>query len=307
VKPIVVVGSINMDLVCEIAHLPEPGQTVMGRSFAMNPGGKGANQAAAVARLGYPSILLGAVGEDSFGHELRSSLEAYGVMTSHLHQAQGASGTASIFVDASGENRIIVVAGANREVTPEYLHAKQDVLQNAGMVLAQLETPVESIEWLADFCDEQGVPLILDPAPAKDLPRKVLSKVAWLTPNQTEAAFYIQTADEPEETAQQLFALGIKRILLKRGAEGSFIAVNDGTRYRTEAFPTRVIDTTAAGDAFNGAFAVGLMQGNSIEESARFASAAAALSVTRKGAQSSLASMGEVQSFLNSAKGKEHA
>lgn len=298
-KPIVVVGSINMDLVCQTERIPRPGQTVMGTSFAMNPGGKGANQAVAVARLGHPSILLGSVGEDSFGRELLEALSDYGVETSYIRRVEGASGIASIVVDVAGENMILVVPGANLQVTPEYLHSRRYVLESAGMVLAQLEIPLESIEWLADYCREHDLPFMLDPAPASELSQSLLSKITWFTPNQTEATFYAGFDEGPEETARRLLALGAENILLKLGAEGAWIAMADGTQHKIDAFPAKVVDTTAAGDAFNGAFAVSLMRGGSVEASGRFASAAAAVSVTRKGAQGSLADADEVQSLLN--------
>lgn len=300
-KPIVVVGSINMDLVSQTERIPQPGETVIGSAFQLHSGGKGANQAVAVARLGYPSILLGVLGDDIFGRQLLSTLNDLGVDTEHVGSTAGSSGTASIVVDAHGENTIIVTPGSNRQVTPDYLRTKLDVLRSAGMVLAQLEIPIETVVWLAGCCAELGVPLMLDPAPATPLPPTLLSQVAWFTPNQTEAAFYAGADESTEQKLARFFGMGIRNVILKRGPDGALVAGADGARHRIDAFKVDAIDTTAAGDAFNGAFSVALMRGLSPVESARFAGAAAALSVTRHGAQASLPSQEEVAILLSQA------
>lgn len=297
-KPIVVVGSINMDLVSQTERIPGPGETITGLGFQMYSGGKGANQAVAVARLGYPSILLGIVGNDIFGRQLLSTLDTFGVDTHHVGSSARSSGTASIVVDANGENTIIVTPGSNLEVTPEYLRSRLEVLRDAGMVLAQLEIPTGTIVWLANYCAEQGIPLILDPAPAMPLPESVLSQIAWFTPNQTEASFYAGAEESEEQMVTRFFGMGVRNVILKQGAEGAFVASANGDRHRVASFPVNVLDTTAAGDAFNGAFCVALMWGQSAAESARFAAAAAAISVTRHGAQPSLASQEEVLALL---------
>jgi ribokinase len=297
-KPIVTVGSINMDLVSSAERIPRPGETLIGRTFHANSGGKGANQAVAVARLGYPSVMLGMVGEDALGEQLLQTLQSYGVDTSHIGVAAGSSGTASIVVDVAGENAIIVTPGANLSVTPQYLNSKKEVLSSAGLVLAQLEVPLQTISWLAECCAQLEIPLMLDPAPAAVLPPQLLSQVAWFTPNQTEAAFYVDGELSQEETLASLFSMGLRQVVLKLGASGVLIACDDGRRERIPAVPVRTVDTTAAGDAFNGAFGVALMRGKSIGESARFAAAAAALSVTRAGAQTSLPSQDEVDTAM---------
>jgi len=296
-KPIVVVGSINMDLVSRTKFLPGPGETVIGSGFEMHSGGKGANQAVAVARLGYPSILLGAVGEDLFGRNLLSTLDSYGVDISHIKEGK-TSGVASIVVDAAGENTIIVAPGANLEVSPDYLDTKSDILKNAGMVLAQLEIPLETIEWLADCCYRYNLPFMLDPAPARALPETLLREITWFTPNEVEAAFYSRSDEGTEQSLGWLFDKGVSNVILKQGRRGAFVATADGGRERIEAFAVDALDSTAAGDAFNGAFAVSLMRGDSVNASARFAAAAAAISVSRRGAQPSLADQKEVLSLL---------
>jgi ribokinase len=297
-KPIVVVGSINMDLVSRTESFPKIGETVTGLGFEMHSGGKGANQAVAIARLGYPAILLGAVGTDLFGQNLLSTLKSYGVDTSHIKVEGKTSGTASIVVDSRGENAIIVTPGANAAVDSEYLKTKLDLLKNAGLVLTQLEIPLETVEWLADCCCRHNVPLMLDPAPARSLPTSLLQRITWFTPNEIEAAFYSRNRNEPEESLAYFSREGIKNVILKQGRKGALVATADGHREWIDAFAVDVLDTTAAGDAFNGAFAVSLMKGNTVRQSARFAAAAAAVSVSRRGAQPSLAQESEVLSIL---------
>jgi ribokinase len=297
-KPIVVVGSINMDLVSHAHHLPRAGETIIGTSFNLHSGGKGANQAVAVARLGHPSILLGKVGSDAFGQQLLETLRGYGVDTEHIEISSGSSGTATIVVDEAGENCIVVTPGANLEVTPHYLRGKMEILRSAGMVLVQLEIPLPTVEWLARVCEEAGIPLILDPAPARLLPQSLLARVAWFTPNETEAGFYAQNASVEDGVVSKLRAAGVRNLVLKRGPEGALLAEANGSQHSIEAFPVSALDTTAAGDAFNGAFAVAMARGYTPIESARFAAAAAAISVTREGAQPSLPTGEETEELL---------
>lgn len=301
-KPIVVVGSINMDLVSLTPRAPLPGETVFGTDFKMYSGGKGANQAVATARLGYPSVMLGKVGDDIFGTQLLEILQRDGVDISHVERTSAPTGTASIVVDERGENSIIVTPGANLEVTPEYLESKRNILREAGIVLAQLEIPMATIRRLAEMCEEIGVPLMLDPAPAQALDAATLRRITWLTPNETEAAFYAGSSTSADETARALLAAGVRNVILKCGQAGALI-MNSDVRCNVSAFTVEAIDTTAAGDSFNGAFAVAQMRGLDMEESARYAAAAAALSVTRKGAQASLPTREELDRFLASKAG----
>jgi ribokinase len=191
-----------------------------------------------------------------------------------------------------------VVPGANYQVTPHYLEGKADVLRSAAIVLTQLEIPLESVEWLARFCAESGVPLMLDPAPAAALPDSLLGNVAWFTPNETEAAYYAGDAGEADQLPQRLFALGTRNVILKRSTAGALVISADGSSIWTDAFPVQAVDSTAAGDAFNAAFAVALARGLTLQDSARFAAAAAAVSVTREGAQASLPTSVEVASLM---------
>jgi ribokinase len=302
-KPVVVVGSINLDLVANAERIPAAGETVHGSNFQMHPGGKGANQAVAVARLGYPVQMIGKIGSDALGEQLRSHLQSAGVGLEGVASVEGASGVAMIVVAPRGENCIVVTPGANAQVTPEYVDRYSSLIRDAGIVLAQLEIPVETVQRVADLCFQYKVPLILDPAPAQALPAILLQRVSWFTPNETEAAFYAENnaAGNPQmdsrALAQRLLALGPRRVLLKMGSRGAYLAAK-GIEEHIDAIAVEAIDTTAAGDAFNGAFAVGLLGGKDPVESARFAVAAAALSVTRPGAQPSMPILKEVELLL---------
>jgi ribokinase len=303
-KPIVVVGSINMDLVASAEYIPSVGETIEGTGFQFQPGGKGANQAVAVAKLGYPVRMIGKVGDDLFGIQLRSRLEESGVETAGIGVSPGSSGIALIVVSDRGENIIVVIPGANATVTPEFLEQKRDIICSAGMVLTQLEIPLGTVEYLASMCERENIPLVLDPAPARPLSRALLESISWFTPNETEAAFFaggatnVDNSSSPHLVAGRLFEKGVKRMVLKLGARGAFLVTGADNQVMLESTPVRAIDTTAAGDAFNGAFATGLLLWNEPLKSARFAMAAAAVSVTRFGAQASMASMKEVQELL---------
>lgn len=302
-KPIIVVGSINTDLVATTKKMPLAGETLIATGFQTHPGGKGANQAVGVARLGYPVQLIGRLGTDAFGTELRSYLQHAGVDITGVTKSEGASGVAVLTVAESGENSILVAPGANAKVTPKDLDDNISILRNAGMVLAQLEIPLETVEHLARICARENVPLILDPAPAAELSSTIFKDIAWFTPNQTETAFYLGKTSgnaSPAETAQMLLSKGCRGVVLKMGAEGSYLCSKDGVDDQVPAFSVKAIDTTAAGDAFNAGFATGLMLGKSPLDSAAFAAAVAAISVTRSGAQPSMPSMSEVEEFLKS-------
>jgi ribokinase len=303
-RPIVVVGSINTDLVAVTKRNPVVGETVLGSDFQIHPGGKGANQAVAVARLGYPVRLIGRLGNDAFGADLRTHLEKAGVETSGVSTSDGASGVAVIVVSGKGDNSIVLAPGANSKVTPEDIDANISILRSAGMVLAQLEIPMETVEHLARVCARENVPLILDPAPASDLSPGIFKDIAWFTPNQTEAAFYLGSKHSesnplsPAAMANVFLSNGCRGVVLKMGAHGTYLGLQGGIGSSVPAFSVNAIDTTAAGDAFNAGFATALMLGKSPLDSAVFAAAVAAISVTRRGAQPSMPSMAEVEKFL---------
>ena len=305
-KPIVVVGSINMDLVASAPHIPAAGETILGTDFQTHPGGKGANQAVAAARVGGPSGLqvqmIGQLGSDDIGKQLREGLNKAGVDTTSVGTVPGTSGVALITVAANGDNSIVVTPGANTQVTPEFLDQHAEKIRKAGIVLAQLEIPLETVVHLAELCAKSEVPLMIDPAPAQELPSGLFSKITWFTPNETEAAFYLGKKlkdDGAEAAANSLIAKGLKGVILKLGDKGSYFAVAKGNEVTIKPFHVKAVDSTAAGDAYNGAFAAALMLGQSRLEAAMFASAASAISVTRAGAQKSMATFEEVEQMLD--------
>lgn len=303
-KPVVVVGSINIDLVANTEKIPIEGETVLGKSFRIHPGGKGANQAVAVARLGYPVRMVGRLGDDSFGVQLKAHLESAGVDVAGVAVSPGTSGIAMIVVAEKGENSIVITPGANARLTPQDLDANLEIIRSAGIVLTQLEIPIETVRHLAEICSREEVPLILDPAPAKELPLDLLKNIEWFTPNETEAAFFIGHSNgvantlDPVPMAQRLLRNGMRGVVLKLGSRGAYLASATGQTAFLDPFPAGAIDTTAAGDAFNGAFATGLMLNMGPVEAARFATAAAAISVTRAGAQPSMPGMEEVEQMM---------
>jgi len=302
-KPIVVVGSINLDLVVRANRIPKVGESVIGHSFATFFGGKGANQAVAVARLGYPVSMVGNVGDDAFGTQLRNGLKEAGVGTEYVGTVAGSSGTALITTGPHGENSIVVVPGANAQLIPKSLERAKPLLERAGFILVQLEIPLETVEYLAEFAEGHGIPFMLDPAPARKLPMSLLRRVSWLTPNETETRALLRTKlDDSDRTtyaaADKLRLSGVKNVALKLGSRGCVIAQESLPKQRIAAFRVNAVDTTAAGDAFNAGLAVGLLRGSSVFDSAVFASAVAALCVTRPGAQPSMPRSDEVEKFL---------
>jgi ribokinase len=297
-KPIVVVGSINMDLVTRTPRIPLAGQTLTGTGFVTTPGGKGANQAVAAARLGYPVQMIGKVGEDVFGQALLDNLAHAGVGASAVERVAGPSGVAPILVADNGENSIVVVPGANGEVDCASIDRHSALIRSAGMVLCQLELPLETVSHVLALCADAGVPVMLDPAPAAPLPEAIWSQVTWFTPNETEAALYVGDELAEENSAKRLLGRGLRGVVLKRGSKGAYVAVAGGKAAWVRPFPVEAVDTVGAGDSFNGAFAVALLEGHDPFAAARFASAAAAISVTRRGAQASMPTRAEVDAFL---------
>jgi ribokinase len=304
-KPIVVVGSINVDLVATAKQIPLRGETVMGSSFQTFSGGKGANQAVAAARLGSRVQMIGKLGSDAFRAQLRRSLIEAGVDTQAVAEVPGSSGVALIITEASGDNAITIVGGANAQLTPADLDANLELIGRAGILLTQLEIPLETVEHLAAIACREGIPLVLDPAPARALPASLLKAVEWLTPNETETCSLLGRPQQElsenilNELATALLDRGSRNIVLKLGSRGCYLALADGTRKLLPAYPVHAVDTTAAGDAFNGALAVALLEGKGALASAQWASAVAAISVTRAGAQPSMPTSSEVSRFLD--------
>jgi ribokinase len=309
-KRLLVVGSINLDLVAFAPAIPYAGATICGTSFSTYPGGKGANQAYASARLGTPVSMIGKLGNDAFGGELRANLQSVGIDTSAVEVVPTSSGIAQITTAANGENVIVVIPGANSQLLSVDLDRQADLIRRSSIILTQLEIPLATVEYLGLLARRYGVPLVLDPAPAQPLPASLLHAVEWLTPNESEACTLLGlparelTADRFEETAEMLLRLGCRNVILKLGRRGCCLALADGTRALVPAREVQAVDTTAAGDAFNGAFASCLLRGLDPIESARWACAVAAVSVTRHGAQPSMPSEQEVQEFLNAQSAK---
>jgi ribokinase len=303
-KRIVVVGSINLDLVAATQRIPVAGETVAGLSFRTFPGGKGANQAVAAARLGGAVSMVGKLGDDDFGVQLRESLEESNVNTEAVEVVPGSSGVALITTDPNGQNAITVVAGANAHLSPADLDANLSLIRSAGILLTQLEVPLVTAEYLAVIAAQERIPLVLDPAPARFLPPSLLKSVDWVTPNETETCILLGRGPQElsekltEDAANALLDCGCRNVILKLGDRGCYVALSDGTRELLPAYAVEAVDTTAAGDAFNGAFAVALMNGLEPLESASWASAVAAISVTRHGAQASMPTASEVARFL---------
>ena len=299
---ITVAGSLNMDFVVQVERLPQPGETVLGGGFVTLPGGKGANQACAAGRLGGRVRMLGRVGDDVFGRELVESLGRAGVDTKAVRVSEATpTGVALIFVEAGGQNQIVVASGANGLLTPEDVAAELDAAE--GFLLLQLETPLETIERAAALASRRGMTVILDPAPARPLPNELLARVSVLTPNESEALVLldrrgsnVSLADAPE-IASALLKRGPKAVILKLGANGAYLEDGSGGRH-FPGFEVQAVDATAAGDSFGGALGVALAEGHPLPEAIPFANAAAALSVTRLGAQASMPERRDVEALL---------
>ncbi|MBB5356904.1 ribokinase [Rhodanobacter sp. ANJX3] len=290
---IVVVGSINMDLVTLAPRFPAPGETLMAESFHTIPGGKGANQAVAAARLGAEVSLIGALGNDIFGRQLRQGLIDEGVDITHVQSLDDcASGTASITV-AQGDNHILVVPAANARVTSEQVELAKDLIERADAVLVQMEIPLATVEATVRLAHRLGVPVILNPAPAQPLPTDWLKLVRYVTPNQHELAILLDA--DGNDDFHALMQRAPCPVVLTRGEEGAWYR-EDGSPIHQSGFHVDVVDTTGAGDTFNAALAVFLHEGLPI--AVKKACAAAALSVSRLGAQGGMPRLSEVKALL---------
>lgn len=297
-----VVGSINMDLVGKTERMPRGGETLRGSDFRLVPGGKGANQAVAVARTGGQVKMLGRVGNDVFGHQLVEKLQENNVDTRMVKATEGVpTGVAIILVDAAGENSIVVVPGANDRVSPSDVEEARAVLEGAQSILVQLEIPLETVQAVIAVAKNAGVPVILDPGPAQPLAREILAGVDIITPNEHEAQVLtgekLENMADARRIAETLVTRGVKTVILKLGDEGAILA-QAGHVEHIPAHKVKAEDTTAAGDSFAGGLAVALAEGCSIRDAVLFANAVGALSVTKMGAQSSIPTRAEVDAFL---------
>ncbi|MEI8094389.1 MAG: ribokinase [Spirochaetales bacterium] len=290
-KTFCVVGSLNMDMVTRLDHFPRPGETLTGQSFTIFPGGKGANQAVALARLGCDVVLVGSVGDDFLGHRYRDTLRQESVGVDSVVLQGGETGTASIQVNATGENTIVVVPGANAKVTPEVVRLHAELIARSELVLLQLEIPIESTLEAARIARAAGRTVLLDPAPARPLPDELWGLVSILTPNETEASLLSGCDASTEEglraAAHWLVNRGVPTVVIKAGSRGAYLATSEGV-VAVPGFPVEVVDTVAAGDSFNAGLACALGKGQPLVRAIRFANAVAALSTTSTGAQSAM-------------------
>ncbi len=293
-KPLVIVGSVNMDLVLGCQHLPAPGETVVGRDFRVLPGGKGANQAVAAARLGAAVEFVGCVGDDPFGAQAAAALRAEGITLTHLHRVVGvATGVAIVLVEESGQNSIALGPGANHALSIEHIDAASDSIAAAGMLVCQFESPLAAVQRAIGIAFAADVPVLLNPAPAQPLPDALLAMVSLLVPNEGEAAALAGamgvtgSADDGATSASALRKRGSRTVIVTLGAKGVLLA-DEGGCVQYPAYAARALDTTGAGDAFVGALAAALLQGHELPAAIDFAQRAAAFSVEHHGAQAAM-------------------
>ncbi|HWK58067.1 MAG TPA: ribokinase [Parapedobacter sp.] len=297
-KKIIVVGSMNMDMVVKTSHIPQPGETVLGGSFFMNPGGKGANQAVAVARLGGDVAFVGKIGDDIFGKQSAQLFDEEGVDTNGiLSDHDSPSGIALITVDEQGENSIVVAPGANAHLEPADVERVLEKYPDSKLLLMQLEVPMRTVEFAAQHARKKGMQVILNPAPANALVPSVFHLVDILTPNVNEAEMLsgVRITDIPSarQAAESIRERGVKHVIVTLGKDGAAL-LEGGVFYHIPAPVVETVDTTAAGDVFNGALAVALAEGKGLTDATSFACRAASIAVTKMGAQSSIPFRNEV-------------
>lgn len=299
---IVVIGSLNMDMVVRTNRSPDAGETLIGQAFALSPGGKGANQAVAAARLGAEVSMIGRVGKDTFGSEMLEIIRNEGIHIEHISVSEHqATGVASIIIEEDGENRIIVVPGANIELTVQDIQALEAVISQTKIIVLQLEMDLAMSEQAIAIAHRKGIPVILNPAPARVLKDEMLAQVSYLTPNETEAGILsgmtVDSAETAEQAARILLQKGVQNVIVTLGSKGALIVNAEGAK-AVPGFPVKAVDTVAAGDSFNGALAQQLVLGKTLEEAVSFANAVGALAVGKEGAIPSLPQLSEVEHFL---------
>lgn len=299
-KNICVIGSLNMDLVVNVDTMPKPGQTIIGSNFKEVPGGKGANQAVAMARLNGNVSMIGKVGEDGFGQTLINSLKNDKVDTTYIQTSKGATGVALITVDKNAQNSIVVSPGANFEVKEDDIDNNIEAIKNSDIVVLQLETPLNTIKYALNKAKELNKYTILNPAPAVKLDDEIIKNVDLLTPNETEleiiSGVSIETEEDIQKAAQIMIEKGVKELIVTLGSKGSLYINKEKSMFK-KAYKVEAVDTTVAGDSYTGALAVALSQDKNIEDAMDFASKVGALSVLKEGAQSSLPTLEDVKNF----------
>lgn len=300
---IVVVGSLNMDMVVKAEKRPEKGETLLGKDFFMTPGGKGANQAYAAAVLGGSVSMIGCLGKDVFGEKLKENLVSAGVDVSAIKMDQTApSGTAFITLDPEGDNSIIVAPGANNLTSPDLIREKADRIKKAKLLIVQLEIPLNAVLEAVSIASEAGVKVLLDPAPARVLPKELLEKVDYITPNMTElyslTGIEVTDSKSAQVAAVKLLDQGVGTVYAKMGGKGVTVVTASRKNYLA-GYEVQAVDTTAAGDAFCGAVAVGIVSGKDVWDAGLYGNAVGALTVTKRGAQASIPSRQAVELFLH--------
>jgi ribokinase len=301
-RKMIVLGSVNADHVVQVDDFPRPGETVIGRGYQVLPGGKGANQAVAAARLGAEVGFIACVGDDDFGARILQRFRDDGIDTTAVTVVDGMpTGIALIQIASGGENSIVVSSEANECLTPELLEGRLALLKRADTLLMQLESPLATIELAARKAREAGTAVVLNPAPARPLPDVLLADVSVITPNETEAEVLtgvkVATEDDARRAAEILHGKGVATVIITLGKNGAFLSA-DGVSRRIAGYSVTPVDTTAAGDTFNGALVAALQQGKDMAGAVRFAHGAAAISVTRLGAQTSIPYRAEVDKFI---------
>lgn len=296
-KKILVIGSLNMDFMIAAKRFPNLGETVTDATWQQFPGGKGANQAAAAAKLLGSVSFIGALGDDNLGKSLLQSLIKAGIHTVAVKKVAAPTGAAVVMVDENGDNRIIVIPGANRQLTPEMIENDQHLFKEASVLLIQLEIPLPTVIKAIELARQFKLKVILDPAPYRELPLSILEGLDYIIPNEGELKSLCPHLQTEKERANYLLNLGVQTVIITKGAEGAFVYRLDAQQ-KIEPFKIKAVDTTAAGDAFAGALALGLTMERSEDKILTMASAAGALTATKKGAQSSLPSRDELELFL---------
>lgn len=297
-KKILVIGSLNVDMVVNVPHMPAAGETILAGNMELVPGGKGANQAYAAGRLGARVTMFGAVGADSYAEIEKNSLASVGVDTSRLLVREGKStGLAWITVNSAGDNSIVVIPGANATVTEQDIADNENLIWDCDILLCQLEIPLETVVYAAQCAKKAGKTVILDPAPApREFPEELFSYIDIIKPNETEASQLLsEQVKNYEEAADKLRAKGVKNVLVTLGSKGAYVNSETEGKHLLPVRPVPVVDTTAAGDSFTAALAVRLASGSSLVQAARYANEVASIVVTRRGAQTSIPSAAEVR------------